>query len=193
MVPFPPDGRSRKAMTPIFEVGSRIFRVRFVQLISVVAGGAAIWGGVEALRRYGLHPTEGGELAPLAERLLLGGGIIALGIGILAGIILFGARYVTGIAVDEERSVARITVAGTLGRRHIEVPLRDARSDGFREGRSAEAGIHVNAPWYAIRLEGRRIPFILDALGTFPDPAAARRLLLPELPHPEDWKKSRRR
>ncbi|HEV3051131.1 MAG TPA: hypothetical protein VGX50_12530, partial [Longimicrobium sp.] len=48
---------------------------------------------------------------------------------------------------------------------------------GFNDGISHAGGISVNAPWYSLRLRGRRFPLIIDLQGDFLDQRAVDRLL----------------
>ena len=154
-------------MLRIFSAGRQGVKVCAIQLLSLVISPVALWGGWEAARTYGLHPSEGGELAPLALRLLLGGFLAAIGAGFVVGMWVYGRCYVREAEVDPERGVLRLTLAGFVMPSRLEVPLQDVGGSREHDGRFRAGGMTVNAPWSTVRLRGRRLPLIIDVQGEF--------------------------
>ena len=167
-------------MEPIYLAGGQAWKVRLVQCITVALSPVALWAGWEITRSYGLHPTEGGELAPLPLRLVLGGFVAMLGAGFLLGIWVYGRCYVLEAAVDETRGVLGITLAGLFLRSRMEVPLDAVESSAFHEGRMNTGSHSVNAPWTSVRLRGRPLPLIIDAQGEFIHPDRMSEHLFPD-------------
>ena len=160
-------------MRVIFDAGPQRWKIWFVALISLATGGAlAVLGGWLA-QSYGLHPAEGGVLKPLATRLLIGLGFGGSGIAIIAGILLYLQCYVFRIEGDEDTGEFCVALAGL----RLTIHGEDVVRAGFNDGISHAGGISVNAPWYSLRLRGRRFPLIIDLQGDFLDQRAVDRLL----------------
>lgn len=165
-------------MERIYSAGRQGWKVRLVQWIALVCGPAAVWAGGEIVRTYGLHPSEGGQLAPLPLRLALGGFVAALGLSFLAGMWIYGRCYVMEAAVDETRGVLGITLAGLPIRTWMEVPLHAVEASAWHAGQF-QGRISVNAPWTSVRLRGRRLPLIVDQQGDFLRPELVTEHLFP--------------
>ncbi len=160
-------------MRTLYTSGPQTKRVWFVFALSVVAAVAGVWVGVVLGQTYGLSPAEGGVLKPLPIRLAWGVGFAALGLGFFGGMVVYGLVYVTHLAHD--------AAAGTLGVRTLlgrarTIPEADVLPGDYRAGRS-DGRIRVNAPWYALRVRGRRLPYVIDLQGDFSDHAALARLV----------------
>ena len=162
-------------MRTIFDAGRQRWKIWFAVLISLLCGGVLIWLGGYTLQSYGLEPVDGGVLKPLVSRILLGGAFALFGAAIVAGILVYLWCYVTRIEVDDAGDGFHIAVAGT--RRRLSIQPGDVVRAGFHEGRSHAGGISVNAPWYSVRLRGRRLPLIVDLQGEFLDEHAVGRLI----------------
>jgi hypothetical protein len=165
-------------MQPIYSAGRQAWKVRLVQWLAFATGPLAAWGGLMIVRTYGLHPSEGGELAPLPLRLALGGFVAALGISFLVGMWVYGRCYVMEAAVDETRGVLGIALAGMPIRSWMEVPLDAVEASAWHAGRF-QGRITVNAPWTSVRLRGRRLPLIVDQQGDFLRPELVAEHLFP--------------
>ena len=162
-------------MRVIFDAGPQRWKIWFAALISLATGAAlAVYGGWIA-QSYGLHPAEGGVLKPLAARLLMGLGFGVPGLVIIAGILLYLQCYVSRIEADDASAGYRVTVAGWGP--HLEFAPDAVARAGYNGGISHAGGISVNAPWYSLRLRGRRLPLIIDLQGDFLDERAVDRLL----------------
>jgi hypothetical protein len=160
-------------MRVIFDAGPQRWKVWFVALISLATGGALVVLGGWLLTTYGLQPMDGGVLKPLQTRLLMALASATPGAAIIAGILAYLQCYVTRIEADDAGGY-RVTVAG-VGTLQFG-PDALARV-GYNDGVSHAGGISVNAPWYSIRLRGRRLPLIVDLQGDFLDEHAVDRLI----------------
>jgi hypothetical protein len=167
-------------MRTIFNAGWQLKKVWFVAVISLASGIALTWLGAWLFRTYGLEPLDGGVLKPLTTRILLGGWFAAAGLAIIAGILLYLYCYVARIEADDAGPGFRVTLA-TPGRKLIVNP-DDVVRVGYSDGISHAGGISVNAPWYSVRLRGRRFPLIVDMQGDFLDEPAVDRLIEGEPP-----------
>ena len=162
-------------MRVVFDVGPQRWKIWFVLLICVICGGGMVFVGGYMLLNYGMHPDDGGVLKPLTSRVLMGGVFALPGFAILAAIGLYLQLYVTRIEEDEAGNGFRVTIAGFGAPRIINPD--DVAGAGYNEGISHAGGISVNAPWYSLRLRGRRFPLIVDMQGDFLDEYAVDRLI----------------
>lgn len=162
-------------MRVIFDAGPQRWKIWFVLVMSLLCGAALVWVGGYMLQSYGLDPQDGGVLKPLTTRILLGIAFGVPGIAIIGGILLYLQLYVMRIEDDEAGDGFRVTVAG-FGRPRVIQP-GDVAGVGYHDGISNAGGISVNAPWYSLRLRGRRFGLIVDWQGDFHDQGAVERLL----------------
>jgi hypothetical protein len=161
-------------MRVIFDAGRQRWKIWFAVAMTLLCGGALLWMSGYWLRSYGLDPVDGGVLKPLGVRLWGALAWGAPGVAFIAGILAYLQCYVTRIEADDAGGY-RVTVAG-FGPRLEFAADRVARV-GFNEGKSHAGGISVNAPWYSVRLRGRRLPLIVDLQGDFLDEHAVDRLV----------------
>lgn len=165
-------------MELIYSAGSQGWKVRLVQAIVVLIAPVALWGGWEIARTYGLHPSEGGELAPLPLRLAIGGFVALIGVGAVVGMWIYGRCYVMRAEVDEARGVLSITLAGFPIPLRREIAITDIEGSRWHAGQSRGTGVSVNAPWTSVRLRGRWLPLVVDAQGESLRPELVNRYLL---------------
>ncbi|WP_420125183.1 hypothetical protein [Longimicrobium sp.] len=176
-------------MRVIFDAGPQRWKIWFVLVLSLLGGAMLVWMGGYVLQSYGLDPREGGVLKPLAIRVLFGIGFGVSGIAIIAGILLYLQLYVMRIEEDEASDAFRVTVAG-FGRPRT-IQLGEVTGMGYNHGMFDAGGVSVNAPWYSLRLRGRRFGLIVDLQGDFHDQQAVERLLAGEQPPVAERKPTR--
>lgn len=162
-------------MRTIFDAGRQRWKIWFVLLISLICGVTLVWLGGWLFRTYGLEPADGGVLKPLMSRILIGVAFAVPGIAIIAGILLYMRCYVTRIEADDAAGGFLVTLAGL--RRRLAVSPDDVVRVSYSDGIAHAGGISVNAPWYSLRLRGRRFPLIVDMQGDFLDQHAVDRLI----------------
>jgi hypothetical protein len=162
-------------MRVIFDAGPQRWKIWFVLLLCLICGGGVIFAGGYLFLNYGMQPADGGVLKPLTSRILMGGAFVLPGAAIIAAILLYMQLYVTRIEEDEVGDGFRVTIAG-FGP-SLTINLRDIARVDYNEGISHGGGISVNAPWYSLRLRGRRFPLIVDIQGDFLDEHAVDRLI----------------
>jgi hypothetical protein len=154
----------------IFRAGSQAVMVRFVQgLLVLVFTPGLLWGA------WALAVVSDPSLSPLARYALVAGAL-ALAAASSIGMVVYGWCYVTSATWDPRAGACHITLAGLF------VPARLTVAAGergrYHAGRSNAAEIQVNAPWYSVRIPGRRLPLILDLQGEFLHPDLVDRVLL---------------
>lgn len=164
-------------MELIYSAGSQGWKVRLVQAIVALTAPVAVWGGWEIARTYGLHPTEGGELAPLPLRLALGAFVALIGIGSLAGMWIYGRCYVMRAELDPADDSVSITLAGFPLPTRMRLREGEVERAASHAGQMRGSGVSVNAPWTSLRVRGRRLPLIVDAQGDVVRPDLAHRFL----------------
>lgn len=164
-------------MTPIYDAGSQAVKVRALLWFSLLCAAGSTWGGIALGRTYGLSPAEGGVLAPLPVRMAWGIGVAAVGLGFLAGMLVYVRCYAARVAVDEAGGALHVDRVGFLGTSTLVVPAARVRGSEFHPGQAYYGGVSVNAAWDTVRVEGRRLPLIVDAQGDVLDPERAGRFL----------------
>ncbi|HYR10317.1 MAG TPA: hypothetical protein VEQ60_21260 [Longimicrobium sp.] len=168
-------------MRTIFDAGSQRWKIWFVVLICLLCGGGLLFPGGYLLLNYGLHPDDGGVLKPLMSRILMGAVFVVPGMAIIAAILLYLRCYVMRIEADDvEEGAYRIALAAPG--QALTIGHDDIARAGYNEGISHAGGISVNAPWYSLRLCGRRFPLIIDLHGDFLDRRAVDRLIEGKMP-----------
>ncbi|MDP8993979.1 MAG: hypothetical protein M3N07_03195 [Pseudomonadota bacterium] len=171
-------------MTRLYRAGFQLTKVKAFIAFSAALALAACWWGWELFNSYGLSRADGGVLAPFRDRVALGFGVAALGLTLLAGMWFYGRLYVTAVDYDEAADALHVRTLEFLGSRETVYPAAAVRRADYVEGRShapdaliPSHGVSVDAPWFKLRLAGRRVPLILDAKGEFGDAALVKRLL----------------
>ena len=161
-------------MIDIYRAGWQLTKVKALTLFTVpVAAGALYWGW-DLLTSYGLRPADGGVLAPLWQRLLWAGFVAGFGLAILAGMWVYGRRYLARVRYDEAADALHVFTLEFLASRRRIVPAVEVLGGNYVDGRMEDAG--VDAPWYFLHLKDRPV-LVLDAQGVFPDRELAEKLL----------------
>lgn len=179
-------------MRTIFDAGPQRKMVWFATLVTLGTGGALIWLGERLIRTYGLGAGEGGVLKPLAQRILLGGSFAAAGAACIIGILVYLWCYVSRIEEDHAGDAFRVTVLWPFGGRQRMVGPGDVARASYSDGVYHARGLRVNAPWYSLRLRGRRLPLIIDDQGSRLDEHALDRLLYGEPPALDERRPTRK-
>jgi hypothetical protein len=162
-------------MRVVFDAGPQRWKIWFILLVCLICGGGMIFAGGYMLLNYGMQPEDGGVLKPLASRMLMGGLLALPGAALIAAILLYLQLYVTRIEEDDGGDGFRVTVAGFGSPRTLNGA--DVAGVSYHDGISHAGGMSVNAPWYRLRLRGRRFPLIVDMQGDFRDERAVDRLV----------------
>lgn len=156
----------------IFRAGRQLIKVRFLVIFCLVCGAGLTWFGWDTVQHYGMRAADGGVLASLATRLLFGGTMIVLGLGMALGMVLFAqfsyVSHITAVGRDQ----MRITLAGIISSPTFDLSQADVTPAGYNEGYLPTWGVTVNAPWYTIRTGTRQLPLIVDVQGEFLDRTA---------------------
>ncbi len=101
--------------------------------------------------------------------------VAVLGLLFLAGMWAFGRLYATRIRYDPAADALHVGTLEFLATREKVHAVSEVLGSSYHHGRMEGEG--VNAPWFTVRLKGRRWPLIVDAQGVFPDRELAKRLL----------------
>lgn len=160
----------------VFDAGRMKRRVHLLQLFAVLVGLVGLRFVVFVLASLTRSAEEGGALHPVVAWVLAAMAIAVACVALAVGLRLHARHYVLRLVVDEPRGVACVTFVGFLRPFTRELPL-DALSDGGVHG--ARAVVRVHAPWYLVRVAGRRWPMILDTEGDWLDAPTIARHLLP--------------
>jgi hypothetical protein len=91
----------------------------------------------------------------------------------LIGLACYGRRYLMGVRIDHLEATLQLDTLLFLWRTTFTVPVEDVVTSTFHDlGNGTQ-----RTPFYAVRLRGRRIPFVLDLQGDVLEPEALTRAL----------------
>jgi hypothetical protein len=167
---------SKSNPNQIFRAGSQETKVRFVMFLSLACAGGALYWSVDLVQHYGLAPADGGALAPLWQRIAWGVGVAALGVSFMAGMWVYGRYYVAEICRVPDSRRLRLRTVTFFGSELHEIDPAEMSVGKRHAGQLTTFDVsnpllvkqHVQAPWRAIHLKGRRWPLILDLQGDVP-------------------------
>lgn len=153
-------------MTVVYDAGWQGKKVRALTWFLLATGVLFCWLGT--LRPK--VPPLPGEEASATEWLLVtlfafGTGIATAGAGLL-----YGRCYIGRVEVDDDGAAHVRTVGLTGSPLHVIRP-EDLGGGRYHDGEFETYKHAVNAPWYTVRVRGRRIPLILDPQGDVIDAA----------------------
>lgn len=146
-------------MSVVFCSHARSRRVRALLWLSLAGAAATVWAGWGLFETFGLAPADGGVLKPFEQRLLLGGFVALLGVGLAASMLIYSGLYV--VELRQDGGTVSIATLSLLGLRHFEVSRRDVRASEYHRGRMFTRMI-VNTPWVTLWVRNRRWPFLID-------------------------------
>jgi hypothetical protein len=163
-------------MASLFHSHHQTNKVRLVAWGSVVALVAALYGGWSIFQTYGMSPADGGALRPFAERLAFGGAVAALGVAFAGGMLLYLTLYVVRLDLNGDQvEVETMRLIGTATR---PIPAAAVMGGKYYHGSMRLYRTpSVNAPWATMRVEGRRLPYLLDAQAEHIDKKGLRKLI----------------
>lgn len=156
----------------LFRAGKQERKVRAVWIGS--------WIALYLAAYFTLEPFfESGEaMSPdlWRDRMALAVVLIALCGSVVAGMSVYVRCYVTRLELEEGGPSLSIRTLGLRRERVRSVSLTAIECMYFRESELADA------PWWTLRVEGRRLPFIVDAQGEVENLTLFVALLLGALP-----------
>lgn len=164
-------------MIPIYDAGPQRTMVRALLWFSLVCAAGSTWAGVSLGRTFGLSPAADGVLAPLPVRLAWAVGVSSVGLAFLAGMLVYVRCYAARVEVDERAGTLHVARVGFFGTSTLVVPAGKVLGSEYHPGHADYGGVRVSAAWDSVRVEGRRLPLILDAQGDVLDPERASRFL----------------
>jgi hypothetical protein len=159
--------------TPIFHAGPQLWKLRFISALSLAMAAVMLWLGAALWADPRSSP---------AETVLVGALILVVAIGFPLGMWIYGRCYVLAAEVDEAAARLRVTLAGFFIPATREMAIADLAGARYHHGQLQTHTAQVDAPWYSIRVRGRRLPLLLDVRGDFLDDARVRTLLLGQQP-----------
>jgi hypothetical protein len=162
-------------MIPVYRAGWQMIKVRAVMVASLIGLVVCLWCGLDLAQTHGLNKGDGGALAPLPERLAVGGLVALFGIAFAAGMWLYGKHYAARIGFDPDTKQIYVVTVGFFWNDHHVINPADLGPGRFHHGANwttvAAAAVvgHpvplVDAPWTSIRIAGWRWPLIIDQQG----------------------------
>jgi hypothetical protein len=164
-------------MELIYSSGRQGKKVRFVLWFLYACAAASVYYGFVTLQTYGLSPGDGGMLASFSARLSRGSFLWGLGLAIALATYVYSRMYINRIEIDGAHQNLLIETPTLIGARRQDVAVSQVRSVKFHRGSLYTIKTSVDAPWYTVKVEGRRLPFLLDAQGHSPDEELLERVL----------------
>lgn len=181
---IPPQGELPEPPGPvgpveIFRAGWQGVKVRFTQAW-VVLGFApwALWASADIAFNPAPDFHASGEVVSWGARYFAAALVFVSGVGGGVGMLVYGWCYVMRVVWDPEADCCHVTLAGFGVPARLTLPRATEERWNHRDGMSRAGGIIVNAPWWGIRLPGRRFPLILDEQGDLWHPLIIDRVLL---------------
>jgi hypothetical protein len=104
------------------------------------------------------------EVETAAERLFASAFAITAGLASSLGILLYGRCYIGRVEVEDDGTLHIRTVGAFGSPEHVLQP-DDIIPGRFHDGRFETFRHSVDAPWFTVRVRGRRLPLILDPQG----------------------------
>ena len=163
--------------TLVFTAGRRVWRVRALLWLSMVAAAASVYWGLDLYRTYGLRPADGGVLASHGVRLAWLVVASLFGLACAAGMWVYSRVYVAALWLDEAAGQVAIQTAGGWRGSRTVLPLTNVRRSTYHDGGFWTPTHSVRAPWHTMRVEGGSWPFVVDAQGTTVNPVLLKRVL----------------
>ncbi|HEX8442641.1 MAG TPA: hypothetical protein VF631_03225 [Allosphingosinicella sp.] len=157
----------------LFDNARRARRVRWLIFGSSALCLGCLYSALDLLRTYGLSPGDGGVLRPLGERWAVAALLAMLGVAQLAGILFYAGLYLVRVELSAKRLI--LSTLRPFGTKRREVEAAKIGSVRFHDW-ALEPGSSVSTPWLALRVVGRRSPFILDLGAEYVDRAAIEKL-----------------
>jgi hypothetical protein len=165
----------------ILRAGRQGVRVRAVQaLVLLVLSPVALWGASQLILDPAASVAGAAEAVAWPVRYGTAAFLMAIGIGGALGMVAHGRSHVVRAVWDPAAGHCRLTLAGFGAGARVTVPAAAGPRSQGHEGRTRARGLTVHAPWFGIRIAGRRLPLVLDAQGEFLHPELVSTVLLGE-------------
>ena len=170
-------GTPEDGWVEIFRAGRQAWKVRGVfWFLCALCLGSLVWGA-DLIQQYGLSAGDGGVLRPLPERLAWGGLVSLLGLAAAGGMAFYVRLYICAVWWCAARRRVRFGLMRFWGTAFLEAGTQEILGSQFQPGDFDTLEHTIHAPWYAVRLRGRKLALILDGQGELLHPGVAVRLL----------------
>ena len=161
----------------MYRSGTQGVKVRGLILLSIaVLAGCCYWGWQIAFND-GMISADGGQVAPLWQRLSIAGAIVTTAVAFAWGMLFYGAHYIDRLECDAAGVMTIRTIGLLRGAQYMvnekDIATVEARHDDF----VSEGGLAVNAPWLKLQLKNGLPWLILDQQGVFTDDLKLREVL----------------
>jgi len=164
-------------MVALFDAGWQVKKVRGLTWFALAVCLGCLYWGYDLSQTYGLSPGDGGVLRPLAQRLAWGGFVALFGLLFAGGMFLYNRLYIGRAWLDERGQQVVFETVRLWGGARFSVPPQDILGGSYHPGMLETPSHSVNAPFYFVRLRGRKLALILDGQGQFLRPGITKRVL----------------
>ena len=159
------------ATTDLYRSATQGVKVRGVMLFSLLVLLGTAYAGYQIGTTFGLSPADGGQLKPAWERWSLALFLLAMAVAFVAGMLVYGERYVDRIGLNEASGQFLLHTLGPLAKTYVlaqdDVIRAEQRRDKSEPWAPWNDGISIDAPWLSLRIKGRDSFLILDQQGWF--------------------------
>lgn len=166
-----------EGMVEIYHAARQATKVRWLYGFALAVCLGCLYWGYDLSQTYGLSPGDGGVLRPLAQRLAWGGFVALFGLLFAVGMLVYTRIYIGRLWLSQATQQVVFETIRLWGGARFSVPPQDIIGSSYHPGMLDTPTHSVNAPFYFVRLRGRRLPLILDGQGKFIQPGLAERLL----------------
>ena len=165
---------SHPIVRTIYKGGFQLWKMRFVQVITLVTAIGAVFAGVTIFRIQAAGPVDpADDVSPIWPAVF-----IVAGVAFAVGIWYYCQIYISRVEISDDSRRLRLTFPGIVFPHRREFGVDEVESATFRDGSMRSGGMTVNAPWETIRLRGSRRRLVLDVAGDFLDQDAIDEYLL---------------
>jgi hypothetical protein len=154
----------------VFDATHRVWRVRLLMWFSLVWGAGCFW----AAHGIFFHVGVEGEMVTLVERYALTLLVVAVGLTFPISMAVYAHCYVAKIEVTKNSNLKCYYTLRWLGLQSNLLREDDHGQLTYHEGKFSMRDMtrqvsapRVDAPYLTQRSRNRRLPFIIDAQGTF--------------------------
>jgi hypothetical protein len=164
-------------MMAIYHAGWQATKVRGLFWFALAVCLGCLYWGYDLSQTYGLSPGDGGVLRPLAQRVTWGGFVALFGLSFFTGMFVYAWNYIRQVWLNQATQQVVFETVRLWGNARFSVAPQDILGSRYHAG-DLETPTHtVNAPYFLVRLRGRKLPLILDGQGKFLKPGLAARLM----------------
>jgi hypothetical protein len=147
----------------IFLAGKQIVKVRFVVYGLLLLAPVLFWAGTLVLDDPYVYNMQ--EQSPAAHQIFWGLVFMMMAAAIAGGILVYQHCYVKKIDVNKATGSFTLSTESLIGKRVHSFTRQDIKGSREDEGNFRDAKFSIRTPYVSLKLNSRRLPFIIDMQG----------------------------